>query len=86
MKTATALLWVLVGLAVLLGSSELLVWGAKSIARSFGVTERVIGLTVVAFGTSLPELAATVVAAKRNEHDIAVGNIVGSNMFNTLGV
>ncbi len=86
MKTTTALLWVLVGLAVLLGSSELLVWGAKSIARSFGVTERVIGLTVVAFGTSLPELAATVVAAKRNEHDIAVGNIVGSNMFNTLGV
>ncbi|HJL02579.1 MAG TPA: calcium/sodium antiporter [Polyangiaceae bacterium LLY-WYZ-15_(1-7)] len=86
MSTPMALFWVLLGLVVLLGSSELLVWGAKEIATSFGVSERVIGLTVVAFGTSLPELAATVVAAKRNEHEIAVGNVVGSNMFNTLGV
>lgn len=86
MSTTMALMWILIGLVVLLGSSEALVWGAKSIAQHFGVSERIIGLTVVAFGTSLPELAATVVAAKRGEHDIAVGNIVGSNMFNTLGV
>lgn len=86
MSTPTAFMWILIGLVVLLGSSEALVWGAKSIAFSLGVSERIVGLTVVAFGTSLPELAATVVAAKRGEHDIALGNIVGSNMFNTLGV
>ena len=86
MSTPLAFFWILVGLVVLLGSSEALVWGAKEIALSIGVSERVIGLTVVAFGTSLPELAATLVAAKRGEHDIALGNIVGSNMFNTLGV
>lgn len=86
MTTPVAVMWIVIGLVVLLGSSELLVWGAKDIARSFGVSERIIGLTVVAFGTSLPELAATIVAARRNEHDIAVGNVVGSNMFNTLGV
>lgn len=86
MSTPMALLWLGVGLAVLLVSSKVLVWGAEETARFFGVSERVIGLTVVAFGTSLPELAATVIAAKRNEHDIAVGNIIGSNLFNTLGV
>ena len=86
MSTPMAFTWILIGLVVLLGSSEALVWGAKSIALSLGVSERIVGLTVVAFGTSLPELAATVVAAKRGEHDIALGNIVGSNMFNTLGV
>ncbi len=86
MSTLIAVFWILAGLAVLRGSSELLVWGAKEFATFFGVSERIIGLTVVAFGTSLPELAATVVAAKRDEHDIAVGNIIGSNMFNTLGV
>ncbi|MEM9068553.1 MAG: calcium/sodium antiporter [Myxococcota bacterium] len=86
MSTPVALFWVLLGLGILLGSSELLVWGAKTIAIHLGVSERIIGLTVVAFGTSLPELAATLVAARRGEHDIAVGNIIGSNMFNTLGV
>ncbi|MEM1418783.1 MAG: calcium/sodium antiporter, partial [Myxococcota bacterium] len=86
MSTGVALLWLLVGLAVLLVSSRGLVWGATTVARHFGVSELVIGLTIVAFGTSLPELAATVVAAKKNEHEIAVGNVIGSNLFNTLGV
>jgi len=86
MSTTVAVGWIVVGLAALLASSELLVWGATEVATFFGVSERVIGLTVVAFGTSLPELAATLVAAKRGEHDIAVGNVVGSNVFNTLGV
>ena len=86
MKTGVAVMWIVVGLAMLLASSELLVWGATKVATHFGVSERVIGLTVVAFGTSLPELAATLVAARRGEHDIAVGNVVGSNVFNTLGV
>ncbi len=86
MPTAKATLWIVVGLAVLLGGSELLVHGAVTVARFFGASDSVIGLTVVAFGTSLPELAATVVAARRGEHDIAVGNVIGSNMFNTLGV
>jgi len=86
MSTTVAVVWLVVGLAALLVSSELLVWGATEVATFFGVSERVIGLTVVAFGTSLPELAATLVAAKRGEHDIAVGNVVGSNVFNTLGV
>ena len=86
MSTPMAFFWLIVGLGVLLASSKGLVWGATTVARHFDVPELVIGLTIVAFGTSLPELAATVVAARRNEHDIAVGNIVGSNMFNTLGV
>lgn len=86
MPTPKAIGWFVIGLLVLLGSSRLLVWGATEVARSFGVSELVIGLTIVAFGTSLPELAASVMAALKDEHDIAVGNIVGSNMFNLLGV
>ncbi|MEM7434158.1 MAG: calcium/sodium antiporter [Myxococcota bacterium] len=75
-----------VGLLFLLGGSRVLVWGAVQAAQSVGVSELVIGLTVVALGTSLPELAASVAAARRNEQDIAVGNVVGSNMFNLTGV
>lgn len=86
MPTGRALVWLLVGLVVLLGSSHLLVWGAAHLTTHFGVSDLVIGLTVVAIGTSLPELAASVTAALKNEHDIAVGNVVGSNMFNLLGV
>jgi cation:H+ antiporter len=74
------------GLVVLLVGAKILVDGAVFVAEYAGVESSVIGLTVVAFGTSLPELAATVVAARRDEHDIAVGNIIGSNLFNTLGV
>ena len=81
-----ALGWTGVGLAVLLVSSRLLVWGAVDIAESLGVSDLVIGLTIVALGTSLPELAASVVSALKGEPDIAVGNVIGSNMFNLLAV
>ncbi len=79
--------WLLAsGLALLLASSKLLVWGAVGIAQYYGVSDLVIGLTIVAIGTSLPELAASIMAARKNEHDIAVGNVVGSNLFNILAV
>ena len=74
----------LVGLGFLVGGAQLLVSGATSLARSFGVPELVIGLTLVAVGTSLPELATAGVAAFRREPDIALGNVVGSNIFNVL--
>ncbi|MEQ9649382.1 MAG: calcium/sodium antiporter [Sandaracinaceae bacterium] len=86
MSTWRAVFWVVVGLALLLGSSRLLVWGAVQLAEQLAVPELVVGLSVVAIGTSLPELAASVMAARRGEHDLAVGNVIGSNMFNTLGV
>jgi cation:H+ antiporter len=79
--------WLLLsGLILLLISSRLLVWGAVGIAQAFGVSDLVIGLTIVAVGTSLPELAASVAAVRQGEHDIAVGNVVGSNLFNILAV
>ena len=81
-----ALLWVGVGLVLLIISSRILVWGAVSIAHALGVSDLIIGLTIVAVGTSLPELASSVMAARKGEHDIAVGNIIGSNLFNTLMV
>lgn len=76
----------LLGLLVLVGGAQLLVAGATSIARGFGVPELIIGLTLVAVGTSLPELATSVIAALKREPDIALGNIVGSNIFNILGI
>ncbi|PJN95780.1 calcium/sodium antiporter [Amaricoccus sp. HAR-UPW-R2A-40] len=78
--------WTVGGLLVLIVSSRALVWGAVELARSFGVSDLVIGLTVVAVGTSLPELASSIAALRRKEHDIALGNVVGSNLFNTLAV
>ena len=81
-----AIFWLVAGLILLIGSSKLLVWGAVNIATDMGISELVIGLTIIAIGTSLPELAATIAGALKNEHDIAIGNIVGSNLFNTLGV
>jgi cation:H+ antiporter len=86
MGMGRAALWLIVGGLCLLGSSRLLVWGAVSIAESMGISDLVIGLTVVALGTSLPELAATVMSALKNEHDIALGNVIGSNIFNLLAV
>ena len=80
----TAILWFIIGLAVLLASAEITVWGAKSIAIHLGVSELIVGLTVVAIGTSLPELAASVMSALRGHHDIAIGNIFGSNLFNLM--
>jgi cation:H+ antiporter len=76
----------LVGLALLIASSRLLVWGAVDIAQELGVSELIIGLTIVAVGTSLPELAATVASALRGHTEIAIGNVVGSNLFNLLAV
>jgi cation:H+ antiporter len=75
-----------VGLVLLVASSRLLVWGAVFTAKELGVSELVIGLTIVAVGTSLPELAATVASALRGHTEIALGNIIGSNMFNLLAV
>ena len=86
MSLPKALMWVVIGLALLMGSSQLLVWGAVEIARYFGVSDLVVGLTIVAVGTSLPELASSIAAARKNEVDLAVGNIIGSNLFNTLAV
>lgn len=76
----------LLGLLVLLGGSKLLVWGAVDIASALGISDVVIGLTIVAIGTSLPELAASIASALKNEHDIAIGNVIGSNLYNLLGV
>jgi cation:H+ antiporter len=84
--TAMALVWFVVGLAALLIGSRAIVWGAVSIARSLEVSDLLIGLTVVAVGTSLPELAASITSVLKNEPDIAVGNVIGSNMFNVLPV
>jgi cation:H+ antiporter len=81
-----AAFWLVAGALLLLLSSRMLVWGSVSIAQTMGVSDLVIGLTIVALGTSLPELAATVMSALKNEHDIALGNVLGSNMFNLLAV
>lgn len=83
---AWSLFWLIVGLVLLIASSRVLVWGAVTIAHIFGVSDVIIGLTIVAVGTSLPELASSVAAARRGEHDMALGNVLGSNMFNTLAV
>lgn len=81
-----AIMWTVAGLLLLIVSSRILVWGAVSIAQGLGVSDLIIGLTVIAVGTSLPELASSVIAARKGEHDMALGNILGSNMFNTLAV
>ncbi len=81
-----ALLLMVLGLAALLVSSRMLVDGAVSVATFYGVSELVIGLTIVAIGTSLPELAASVASALKGHHDIAIGNVIGSNIFNMLTV
>ncbi|MBN6710521.1 calcium/sodium antiporter [Haemophilus haemoglobinophilus] len=86
MPVKLALFWMILGLILLMGSSQLLVWGAVQIATQLGVSDLIIGLTIVAVGTSLPELAASIMAARKGEVDLAVGNIIGSNLFNTLTV
>ncbi|MEQ6890404.1 calcium/sodium antiporter [Halomonas sp. CS7] len=86
MSLKAGLVWTGVGLVLLVISSRVLVWGAVAIAQGFGVSDLVIGLTVVAVGTSLPELASSISALRRGEHDLVLGNVVGSNLFNTLGV
>ena len=86
MTTQQATIKFLIGLIALLIGSKALVWGATGIAIQLGVSELVIGLTIVAIGTSLPELAASIMSALKNEHDLAIGNILGSNVFNILAV
>ena len=81
-----AFLWLVLGLLLLVASSRLLVWGAVQVAHSLGIDDLVIGLTIVAVGTSLPELASSVAASRKGKHDIAIGNVLGSNLFNTLAV
>ena len=82
----TALVKLAVGLGVLVASSHYLVWGAVDFAKWAGVSDLVIGLTIVAAGTSLPELASAIQSARKGEHEFVLGNIIGSNLFNTLAV
>jgi cation:H+ antiporter len=86
MPIKRAVFWLVTGLLLLIASSRILVWGAVEIAQIFGVSDMIIGLTIVAVGTSLPELASSIIAARKGEHDIALGNVLGSNLFNTLAV
>lgn len=83
-STAKSWMWLGIGLVLLVGSSKLLVYGATEIAKSLGVSDLVIGLTVVAVGTSLPELASSIIAARKGDTALALGNVIGSNLFNTL--
>ncbi|MEM7257345.1 MAG: calcium/sodium antiporter [Pseudomonadota bacterium] len=82
----TAMIITVLALLALLISSRILVWGAVEIARALHVSELMIGLSIVAVGTSLPELAATIACVMRKEYDLAIGNVVGSNLFNALAV
>jgi cation:H+ antiporter len=86
MNNAKSLFWLAVGLAILLLSAQILVYSAVNIAQMFGVSELIIGLTIIAIGTSLPELAATVGSALKGHPEIAIGNVVGSNILNILAV
>lgn len=86
MRQSVALFWLITGLVVLLGAAQLLVYAATEIALALGISSMIIGLTIVAVGTSLPELAATVGSALKGQPDIAIGNIVGSNIINILAV
>lgn len=83
---ARALVYLVIGLGVLLASAQTLVWAATEVAEYLGVSELIIGLTVIAIGTSLPELAATLTAAIKGHPDIAIGNVVGSNILNIVAV
>ena len=85
-KSKTAIIWLAIGLGALLIGAHWLVTGSIGIAQSLGVSEVVIGITIVALGTSLPELAVSVVSVLRGEYGLAIGNIVGSNIFNLLAV
>lgn len=86
MSPAMSVVWILAGLACLIGGSTLFVEGASKLATSLGVSEAVVGLTIVAGGTSLPELATSIVSARKGSSGIAIGNVLGSNVFNILGI
>jgi cation:H+ antiporter len=85
-STLVSVLWIIGGLVALMVGARFLVDGAVSIARGYGISEAFIGLTIVAVGTSLPELATSLIAAFRRQSEIAIGNIIGSNIFNVLGI
>ena len=85
-STPMSFLYVCTGIALLIGGSQLVVRGASSIALSLGISQTIIGLTIVAMGTSLPELMTSTMAAVKGEGDIAIGNALGSNIFNLLGI
>jgi cation:H+ antiporter len=82
----TSLVYLILGLVMMLVASKMLIWGAVFIAKSFGISDLLIGLTVVAIGTSLPELASSLIAVSKGENDLAMGNIIGSNLFNSTMV
>ncbi len=86
MPIRRSLLWLVIGLIMLIISSRILVWGIVEIANLFGVSDLLVGLTIAAVGTSLPELASSLIAIRKGEHDLALGNVLGSNLFNTLAV
>ena len=86
MTLVQGIMWLVIGLIILASGSQILVWGATDIAISLGVSDLIIGLTIVAFGTSLPELAASIASALKGHHAMAIGNIIGSNIFNLLAV
>jgi len=86
MNNLHATFWFILGLTLLIISSKFLVWGAQEVAANFGISPLIVGLTVVAIGTSLPELAASITSALKGHHDMALGNIIGSNIFNILAV
>jgi cation:H+ antiporter len=85
-STAKSLVLLCVGLVLLVVSARVLVWGAVEIAQSFGISDVIIGLTIVAIGTSLPELAAAITSALKGEDDLTIGNVLGSNLFNLMAV
>jgi len=86
MSMRQSVFWFIAGLLVLMASSRMVVWGAVEVAHALGVSDLVIGLTIVAVGTSLPELVASIVGVLKGEADLAIGNVIGSNMFNLLAV
>ena len=86
MSLKLGIIWLIVGLVLLALGSRILVGGAIYIATDLGVSKMIIGLTIIAIGTSLPELAASIMSARKGQHGIALGNIIGSNIFNLLGV
>ncbi len=87
-KSETVKTWVMlvIGLIVLISSAKLVVWGGIAIAQAFGVSDLIIGLTVVALGTSLPELAVSIASVLKKQYEMVVGNVIGSNLFNTIAV
>lgn len=86
MTLKRAVVYTVIGFLVLVISSRILVWGGVNLAQMLGISDIIIGLTIVAIGTSMPELAACVAAVRKGEHDLALGNIIGSNLFNTMVV